>query len=285
MKVQKQLSLTRRPMDCFETGLVYTSSVILHEHDSHELFFCKEGPCLQHTQNGTYEMQAGELYFFPAGQLHIGSLPERGACVAHVVNLHVKSFLAEAGRDEVAHHVLAYLTEQAWRGQPRVMIQPEAAAKVGALFERMVKETQLQPAGYASALRIYMMEAMLTILRDPAVLGAVREHFRPNPAKDRLGGVLQYIETNYMNPLDVARLARLACVSRSHFHAVFKQQTGQTLVEYITGVRIRYAMDLLRNRNQPILAVAQSCGFASLSHFYHCFKALVGQTPREYAIP
>jgi len=279
----KRLSLTHRPMDCFETQLSVSPSIVLHEHDSHELFYCKQGQCFQHTDNGTYEMSAGELYFFPAGQLHIASRREGETCIAYVVNLHVKSFLAEAGRDEVTHRVLQHLTAQAWSGQPRVNVQPRTAVKVGALFERMAVETRQQPAGYASAVRLSMAEAMLTILRDPAVLGALREHFRPSPARERLRGVLHYIETNYMNSLDVEQMARLACVSRSHFHAVFRQQTGQTLVEYVNGVRIRSAMDLLRRTGQPILAVAQSCGFSSLSHFYHCFKALTGQTPKDYA--
>jgi AraC-like DNA-binding protein len=228
-------------------------------------------------------MESGELYFFPAGQLHIGSRREEESCIAFVVNLHAPSFLAEVGRDEVTHRVLQYLTDRALAAQPRVRVQARIARRVGELFERMVTETQQRPAGYASAIRWSMSEALLAILRDPGVLGAMREYFRPSPARERLGGVLQYIETNYMNPLDVEQMARLACVSRSHFHAVFKQETGQTLVEYVNGVRIRSAMDRLQQTDQPILAVAQSCGFSSLSHFYHCFKALTGQTPKQYA--
>lgn len=273
---------TDRPIHCFPTELQVTSSVLLHEHDSHEFFYCRSGAGFQHTEHGTYEMQPGELYFFPAGQSHIASRSGQDFCRAFVVNLHEKSFLADVGRDEVAHRVLPYLTERTRAGEPRISLPPTVARKIGGLFDRMIRETQQQPAGYAGAVRVYMIEALLAILRAPDVLDSLCEHFRPSPARERLREVLHYIETNYMNSLDVEKMARLACISRSHFHAVFRKETGQTLVEYVNGVRIRAAMKQLRKTDPSILVVAQNCGFSSLSHFYHCFKALTGQTPKEY---
>ncbi|MBN1554409.1 MAG: AraC family transcriptional regulator [Phycisphaerae bacterium] len=278
-----RFSPTDRPLHCFETELIPKSAVVLHEHDSHELFYCVEGKGFQHTENGMYEMEAGEFYFFPAGQLHIGSRAEDEFCRVAVVNLHAKSFLAEVGRDEVIHRVLDYLSDRAWEGQARVNLLAETARAVGELFLRMIRETRQRAPGYATAVRLFMAEALLTILRDPNVLATQRAHFRPTPARERLSGVFHFIEMNYMNPIDVNQMARLACVSRSHFHAVFKRETGQTLVEYVTGVRVRSAMNLLQQTRQPIVAVAQNCGFASLSHFYHCFKNLTGHTPKDYA--
>ena len=54
---------------------------------------------------------------------------------------------------------------------------------------------------------------------------------------------------------------------------------------FLTGcasneVRVRAAVRLLKETTSPILDVALACGFGNLSHFYHVFRRLTGQTPR-----
>lgn len=261
-----------------------TSAVALHTHDRHELFYSLSGEGFQHTDRGKTAMKPGELYFFPAGQRHIASRKTaEEPCRARVVEFSARSYLTEIGHDEAAHRVLRYLEDRAWEGENRLAVSSRTARRVGTLLGGMIQETRRQQAGYATAVRLRLTEALLTILRDPAVLDCLRKYFRPSPTRQRLRGVLHYIETHYSHPIEVEQMAHLACLSRSHFHAVFKQETGCTLVAYVNGVRLRAARDLLRRGEVSILMAAQQCGFSSVSYFYHCFRNLTGQTPKQYA--
>lgn len=97
--------------------------------------------------------------------------------------------------------------------------------------------------------------------------------------------MLRQLETHRDEPLQVARLARLAELSvaqlERQFQRVFQLSPGQMLARLRTDA----AMRLLR---QPgaIAAVAHACGYADQSAFARQFRRLTGITPRQYrALP
>ena len=61
---------------------------------------------------------------------------------------------------------------------------------------------------------------------------------------------IDYIETNYANEkMSLQDLCRHVLMSTSYFSLVFKQHTGETFIEYLTGVRIEKAKELLVTRH------------------------------------
>lgn len=282
--MSKKTPLPRFPtFHCFSTGLSDYPPTVLHTHDDHELFWCMEGRGTQFTPENAFPMRRGDFFFFPAGQLHFANRPSDGACVGIVVNLDVERFLGEIGQGAVSERVLEFLCESAWAGGNHVALSPDGSKQVGVLLEELLEEMHQRPAGFACAARLKLQELFLTILRDQKLIAHFRDDFRPTPTPERLVDVYRFIESNYMNPIDVQQMADLACLSRSHFHAAFKADTGKTLVQYLTSVRLRAARRLLRESSIPIIQIAHLCGFGNLSHFYHVFARQVGCSPARYA--
>ena len=145
----------------------------------------------------------------------------------------------------------------------------------------LVREFGDQAPGYLTAARSALLGLFLVILRDPGVLPLLRRQLRPDRQRESFWHVFRYVDAHYMESITVAGMAQLAGMSRSHFHAVFREETGKTLVEHVTETRVKAAQRLLRETDTPILQIAFDCGFASLSHFYHVFKARTGKTPRQ----
>ena len=94
--------------------------------------------------------------------------------------------------------------------------------------------------------------------------------------------LIEYIAKHYAEPLQVADAQAMTGLSRSHFHAAFRQATGTTFLRYVTALRVGEACRLLRHTQQSILDVALSCGFGSPSHFFKAFKRHTGTTPERY---
>jgi transcriptional regulator GlxA family with amidase domain len=151
------------------------------------------------------------------------------------------------------------------------------------LLEHMLNEAQTRRPGYNAALKSGMTTVLVEILRDGETPASWREAFRAAPNQGRLALVFRFLENQYMEPVTVAQVARLCCMSRSHFHAVFKQEAGCTLIDYLNNLRIQAAQRMLAETDTPVLEVAGACGFQSLSHFYHLFKSRTGRTPVEHA--
>lgn len=95
--------------------------------------------------------------------------------------------------------------------------------------------------------------------------------------------VKKYIHTNYEDPaLSVREIAEEMGKSMSYLCVVFKKETGNTLNQYLTEVRIDAAKVLLDNPRNSIQMVAEKCGYGDSSYFARAFKKITGQSPSAY---
>jgi AraC family transcriptional regulator len=83
-------------------------------------------------------------------------------------------------------------------------------------------------------------------------------------------------------PPSVGELAALCGISVRHLHRQFAALTGKTVADYIDATRIEQAKRLLGEREQPIKAIAQSCGFAHANSFARSFRRSTGLSPLAF---
>jgi AraC-like DNA-binding protein len=89
-------------------------------------------------------------------------------------------------------------------------------------------------------------------------------------------------DRNYAEPLDLAKLAAAAHVSKYHFLRCFAETYGRTPARYLTERRIERAQDLLRATNLTVTEVCHLVGYSSLGSFSSRFSELVGCSPSAY---
>jgi transcriptional regulator GlxA family with amidase domain len=87
------------------------------------------------------------------------------------------------------------------------------------------------------------------------------------------------MDRSYAEPLDVAALAAIACVSEAHFIRTFKATFGETPHRYLQRRRVERAMWLLRCTDASVTDVCMAVGFSSLGTFSRVFSAVVGEPP------
>ena len=93
----------------------------------------------------------------------------------------------------------------------------------------------------------------------------------------------EYIRANFsQSDLSLNRIAAHIGVSPSYFSSLFSQEVGSTFVEYLTGVRMEKAKELLLNPDIPVGTVAVKVGYGNYSYFSKLFKDVIGCTPNEY---
>lgn len=90
------------------------------------------------------------------------------------------------------------------------------------------------------------------------------------------------IDSDLTAELSLHRLAQLQNVSAGYLSALFHQETGQTLTDYVNEKRVRLAKQLLETTSLQIQTVAQHCGILDVHYFSRVFKKYTGQTPKEY---
>lgn len=93
---------------------------------------------------------------------------------------------------------------------------------------------------------------------------------------------LNYICSNYSEPMQVAELADQVGLSRTYFSKLFFKETGQTPSEYLMDVRINKAKEMLSLDKISVSEAAEQCGFVNDSHFIRVFRSKTGQTPASF---
>ncbi len=82
--------------------------------------------------------------------------------------------------------------------------------------------------------------------------------------------------------LSVKSIATELHVSHSHLSRKFKEETGMTIISYITNLRIQHAEMLLQTTDLSAMEIAYMSGFNEYTYFLMTFKRKNGMTTKEY---
>lgn len=102
------------------------------------------------------------------------------------------------------------------------------------------------------------------------------------PFAAEISYALGYINKNFGNPIDLKTISRKCGYSPSHFCRQFKRYTGINFIDYLTGVRLSHAKNMLADKNVNITQLCYECGFGSVRNFSRAFAKKFGCTPNEY---
>jgi len=95
----------------------------------------------------------------------------------------------------------------------------------------------------------------------------------------RLKPAVEFMNLFYGKQISLANIARAAGLSVGRLCHLFREQTGLTVIEYLTDVRIENAKKLLLKTNKNCSAICYEIGYKNQSYFTKVFKEVVGVSP------
>ena len=94
--------------------------------------------------------------------------------------------------------------------------------------------------------------------------------------------IKSYIEQNYQEEMSLTSVAKVVNVNSNYLSVMFKNQTGESFVDYFTKVRIEKAKKLLKDVRLKTYEVGEHVGYKDAAYFSKVFKKFVGMSPSEY---
>ncbi|WP_150275838.1 response regulator transcription factor [Paenibacillus tepidiphilus] len=97
-----------------------------------------------------------------------------------------------------------------------------------------------------------------------------------------IDNVKLYIDKNIGSSISLEHLSNLFFISPSYLSHLFKEKTGDNLIDYVNRLRMERAKRLLREGDEKIYKIAKTLGYDNAKYFFRLFKKLTGYTPEEY---
>ena len=94
--------------------------------------------------------------------------------------------------------------------------------------------------------------------------------------------VIPYLEEHFAEAIPVPDIAAYAALNPQYLMRVFKKETGLSILEYVTELRMKKAAEILRETDWNNELIAERCGYISTNYFIRLFKKHYGMTPGEY---
>lgn len=97
-----------------------------------------------------------------------------------------------------------------------------------------------------------------------------------------VGFINNYIEKHLGEELSLTKFADLLHFNQSYLSRLYKNQTGASITEYISKLKVTKAREMLRQDNLKINEIALSLGFETPSYFTRFFKKNTNLSPQDY---
>jgi two-component system response regulator YesN len=94
--------------------------------------------------------------------------------------------------------------------------------------------------------------------------------------------IVKLIGERYHLPLTVEEIAKEVYLSPNYIRTIFKEKMGETILDYLTKIRMNRAADLLKDKSLKVREVANHVGYENVSYFCSIFHKHRGSTPNEY---
>lgn len=133
--------------------------------------------------------------------------------------------------------------------------------------------------------RIYKVEnlnQLMKTLRDILRNVNIRDVDTDETNRKVIQNVVNIIKDSYMYDISLQSVAEKVFLTPSYLSYLFKKETGQSFMKYITACRLQKAKDLLINTNMRIVDIGENVGYPNLSYFCMIFRSHYGMSPAKY---
>ncbi len=105
---------------------------------------------------------------------------------------------------------------------------------------------------------------------------------RNNKDEHIIKAVIKITEERYMYGISLKTIASEVYLSPNYLGNLFKKYMGKSFNDYLCGIRMEKAKELLKDSNKRISSVAKEIGITNTSYFCILFKNIYGMTANEY---
>lgn len=266
----------------FNPTVFYVSKVkmtyegVYHDHDFTELAYILSGKGKYLVDGKEYDVEAGDLVICNPGVKH-----------THVVaNLKEPTIEFISGFSDFHFKNMAPNSIELGDGSCIVHMSAELKQEISMHCYAMIAEKESNQIGRYFMFKTHLMQMLLLVMREISEVenteqkGCNFESYNKSYAVNR---IINYLNENYEHKISLEQIAHNIYLSPVYISKIFKEETGESPINYLIKIRLEKAKDILLNSDSgSIKSIANQVGYDDVYHFSKLFKKYYGVSPLYY---
>lgn len=249
----------------------------IHTHPEYEINFIENGKGAQRIVGDSIE-EIDVLELVLIGGEHLEHAWITHNCKSNMIREITIQFNADFLRNLIVKNQFRSINEMFEKAQNGIAFSKETTKAL----RPMLMSLTLEKHGFYSVVKLLtilheLSQSEYRVLSSTSFAGKT-ENFDSRRVKK----VTEYISVHYNERINLADLASLVGMSETAFSRFIKLRTGKSFTEYITDIRLGYAVRMLVDSTNSISEVAYLCGFNNISNFNRVFKKKKNLSPKEF---
>ncbi|MDY4611256.1 MAG: helix-turn-helix domain-containing protein [Sphaerochaetaceae bacterium] len=250
-------------------------------HDFWEFLYVDKGEVEVMADTTLHTLAQGQIIFHEPGEFHSVVCNNRTA-----PNLVVLSFVCKSPVMDFFRGKILSVSEKERRLLSTIIQEAEEAfdSRLEDPYLKGMHRRKSQRFGCEQILRCSIELLLLQFYRQTAKV-PIRQttNIKTTTSYLRMAGIFNYLEDNVTQRISLNEVCRAASMSRASLEKMFREYTGQSVMEYFDRFKAKEAKRLLQDGRYNVSDIADMLGYSSIHYFSRRFKSLEGLSPTEYA--
>lgn len=249
-----------------------------HIHYKFEIYYEIEGGRRYFIEDSAYVVNAGSVVLIGENQIHktasLGDTPS-----SRIVLNFSREYLERVAQAFPNVDFFAFLSEERNHLLTGLTVKQQNQI-YGLLQQLLAMEDETSAA--ADAMRRLLLGTLLLELKEHCRRQQEQTAENGRVSNHTVDQIQAYIAEHYAEKLTLTGIANQFYISPYYLSRMFKKSINLSLIEYINGVRIKAAQNLIERSSGSIAEIAAKTGFMTTAHFRRVFKDATGLSPQQY---
>ena len=249
-----------------------------HIHHKYEIYYEIEGTRRYFIEDAAYIVNAGSVVLIGDNQIHktasVGDTPS-----SRIVLNFSAEYLGKIAEIFPEVDFFSFLSEEHNHLLSNITVKQQN--HIYSMLQQLL-ELQEQTSAEGEAVRKMLLATLLLELKDLCKQQQAQGGESGRVSNHIVEQIQAYIAEHYAEKLTLTGIASQFYISPYYLSRLFKKSINLSLIEYINGVRIKAAQNLIEKTNESISDISEKTGFLTTAHFRRVFKDATGLSPQQY---
>lgn len=246
-----------------------------HCHDFMELSYVISGTGTYKINNEYFKVKTGDLLPFNPNVYHREYVAQGEEL--HELHIGIKDFRLDYLPKD-------YLMKENFLGLINLLKEKDNFFNC---CKEIIEEQRKCEPGYDLILKTLAMKLMVIILRETGDFKSIETHksctFESSEKNNIVRTIISFMNENYMDDISLDKISRNMYLSPVYISKIFKEETGDSPINYLIKIRLEKASYMLQDDNgMSIKKISKMVGYEDAYYFSKLFKKYYGNSPLKF---